>query len=446
MTVLLQILAPLVLNLPFTLTDAWEAVTSARLAARLNAMRAAGEPVTLADMAKMYPDPPAGRNAADLYDAAFKLADAAKLQEGVEDLPLVGTEKLPEVDKDFPADLLADVGAYVKASGQVLRLLHDAAALDECKFQIDMTKGMGMLLPHLSKMRGGARLLALEAAWLTESGKPDQAAESLWAGLRLGHALCREPVLVSGLVRIACDGIAVGQIERLVSRGSPSAAQLEKLESALRAEADPKRMERLFLAERCFGMSIYQDQILKPGGRGLAELGIMEPLAFRFIPRTYFKADMIEYVALMNQYVAAAKKPYPQSFIEGARIGAKIDEQIPKYYIICRMVLPALGRIFTTGQRHMAKLDSARVALAALRYKARNQRLPDKLGDLVPGFIEAVPLDPFVGKPLRYRRDADGFVIYGVGENGKDDGGAAQEIEGKPLDVGFRVRWPKGHF
>jgi hypothetical protein len=47
MIVLLHILAPLVLSLPFTLADAWEAVTSARLAARVNAMRAAGEPVFL---------------------------------------------------------------------------------------------------------------------------------------------------------------------------------------------------------------------------------------------------------------------------------------------------------------------------------------------------------------------------------------------------------------
>lgn len=39
----------------------------------------------------------------------------------------------------------------------------------------------------------------------------------------------------------------------------------------------------------------------------------------------------------------------------------------------------------------------------------------------------APPLDPFSGKPLLYRMGAEGFVLYSVGENGKDDGGSDDE-------------------
>ena len=38
-----------------------------------------------------------------------------------------------------------------------------------------------------------------------------------------------------------------------------------------------------------------------------------------------------------------------------------------------------------------------------------------------------LPSDPFSGKPLRYRASAQGFVLYNVGENGKDDGGSDEE-------------------
>jgi hypothetical protein len=46
------------------------------------------------------------------------------------------------------------------------------------------------------------------------------------------------------------------------------------------------------------------------------------------------------------------------------------------------------------------------------------------LNALVPEFLAAVPMDLIDGQPLRYRLNADGsFVLYSVGENGKDDGG-----------------------
>ncbi|HLJ57486.1 MAG TPA: hypothetical protein VKT77_20780 [Chthonomonadaceae bacterium] len=33
------------------------------------------------------------------------------------------------------------------------------------------------------------------------------------------------------------------------------------------------------------------------------------------------------------------------------------------------------------------------------------------------------PHDPFTSQPLHYRRDGQGFVLYSVGQDLKDDGG-----------------------
>jgi hypothetical protein len=47
------------------------------------------------------------------------------------------------------------------------------------------------------------------------------------------------------------------------------------------------------------------------------------------------------------------------------------------------------------------------------------------LNDLAPEFFSAIPIDPYDGKPLRYHPNADGtYLLYSVGENGVDDGGA----------------------
>ena len=63
-------------------------------------------------------------------------------------------------------------------------------------------------------------------------------------------------------------------------------------------------------------------------------------------------------------------------------------------------------------------------AIALKRFQMKNGHYPTGLAGLVPAFLPAVPLDPVDGKPLRYRSNGDGtFLLYSVGENGKDDGG-----------------------
>jgi hypothetical protein len=43
--------------------------------------------------------------------------------------------------------------------------------------------------------------------------------------------------------------------------------------------------------------------------------------------------------------------------------------------------------------------------------------------DLVPNYLESVPIDPFDGKELRYKKLESGYVVYSIGENLSDDGG-----------------------
>ena len=74
--------------------------------------------------------------------------------------------------------------------------------------------------------------------------------------------------------------------------------------------------------------------------------------------------------------------------------------------------------------------------------------LPTSLDTLVPGLLFAVPQDPFSGLPLAYRPAADGYAIYSVDVNRRDDGGAFYGhgaavtkfvAAGAPRDFGIRV-------
>lgn len=62
--------------------------------------------------------------------------------------------------------------------------------------------------------------------------------------------------------------------------------------------------------------------------------------------------------------------------------------------------------------------------LAIHLYSLEQGRPPEKLEELVPEYLPAVPLDPFTDSPLIYRRGGDGYLLYSVGPDGADDGGA----------------------
>ncbi len=71
---------------------------------------------------------------------------------------------------------------------------------------------------------------------------------------------------------------------------------------------------------------------------------------------------------------------------------------------------------------------AATQALLALRaYEVVEGRLPESLDDLVPDYLDTVPIDAFDGRPLRFRPEQR--IVYSVGTDFSDAGG---ESEGSP--------------
>jgi hypothetical protein len=68
--------------------------------------------------------------------------------------------------------------------------------------------------------------------------------------------------------------------------------------------------------------------------------------------------------------------------------------------------------------------------------RAKTGELPKFLPDYGPGRI-----DPFSGKPLKYRRIENGFLIYSFGADRIDDGGVTRQDnpEAKTYDEAIRI-------
>jgi hypothetical protein len=79
--------------------------------------------------------------------------------------------------------------------------------------------------------------------------------------------------------------------------------------------------------------------------------------------------------------------------------------------------------------------------LALAHYQADNGAYPARLSDLAPRYLTAVPLDPYLERPFRYRKTADGYRLHSVGYNGKDEAGRGPYDPNPGDDLLIEVPW-----
>ena len=82
---------------------------------------------------------------------------------------------------------------------------------------------------------------------------------------------------------------------------------------------------------------------------------------------------------------------------------------------------------FDIQDRTAMQLDLTKLAFALAAYHADHGSYPAKLDELAPKYVPEIPKDIFADTDLRYKREGDGYLLYSVGVNGKDDGGRGEE-------------------
>ena len=96
---------------------------------------------------------------------------------------------------------------------------------------------------------------------------------------------------------------------------------------------------------------------------------------------------------------------------------------MPWYYRISGLLFADFQTVYLKEATLEAMMLTTKAGLACKIYKNQTGHYPENLDALVPGLMDAVPIDPFNGKPLIYRLQDGGVLIYSVGSNEKDDEG-----------------------
>lgn len=87
------------------------------------------------------------------------------------------------------------------------------------------------------------------------------------------------------------------------------------------------------------------------------------------------------------------------------------------------MMMSSLVTNIEFDDRHRVYHTAARTAISLTQYRAVHDEYPEKLSQLVPEFVDRIPVDRYSGEPLKYLRTEDGYKLYSVGPNGQDNGG-----------------------
>jgi hypothetical protein len=392
------------------------------------AIRKQGYPATLVELDNWYRKIPDNENAALIYTNAFaKIALASNAFDQIREdswIPKRGQPIAPE-DK-------AELTAIFATNREVLQLLYSAAGLTNSRYPLDLGQGFNSLLPHLAPIKGAIAVLTSEAILHVSDGEIPQAIDAFVAARRLTDSISQEPVLISQLVHVAGWKIICKRLEWTLNAANLTPEQLELLQKML-ADAEEGAFYRGLVGEQATGCAVFHDpkwqQALffdfnsaaanKPDRSGQFKtqllIGLLKTSGF-------FKKDKAFYLHAMSNNVAITRLPVCERFTASQNSPAPLPPS--KFYILSSMLLPALGKAASRDADRTANVRVAETAVAVERYRRANSNtVPDDLMQLVPAWIPAIPCDPFDGKPLRFKKRPQGYIVYSVGSDQQDDGG-----------------------
>jgi hypothetical protein len=324
---------------------------------------------------------------------------------------------------------------FLTSQEVALALLRRAAAMPGCWFEHDYFQASEMLLPELEQLRHAAIVLSLDARARAAGGDGRGALEDVTAMLGMARHI-NDPVLISVLVAMAIERNAVKTLEEVLALTTPPTEPLTGLPLA-DGVSRRREVQRACQMEDAAGGVVFSDA---PSSRWLRET--TDPVGLAVLDSPLYRVfllpdDLASYHRTMKEMSDLAGRPYYE-----ARQGLQELEEsfkVRRRGILTMLLIPAVDKCAAVAAETDAAHRLARLAVAVTAYRAKHGNYPDRLEDLAPAVIPHIPVDPFDGKPLRLKREGDGLVLYSVGRDGKDDGGAAVEAQ-QQGDLVFRLR------
>lgn len=385
-------------------------------------VRAAGLPLEPRDLAR--PLPPDYQNAAPLYVQLNGYLAANPLTGGDRILDDVRSVKMPTAQEH------EQLRQAVQHRQDILQRVHRAAKLPFCAFNRNYAQGASLMLPEYARMRAGVRMLTAESTLLLADGKPLDAIQNQTQGFHMAQHAEADPIIIANLVAIALDAITLRGMERVLYAAGEQPGVAQAVEQSVAQNWMPHSLKYGMGGE--FVMATVEIERMRKAGPGsLKDLGGALEDGFKGQAQRFGLQQSANWQKFLNNNESVLLREIKQTaltvdlpFWEAhpplkaaeARLEGKKDDS---NYVLTGIFLPVFTQAETKQAQNRAQAAVTRTAALVLAWKQRHGTFPNTLQQAVT----EVPADPFDGKPLRYRHEGKGFVVYSVGETGKFDGG-----------------------
>ncbi len=276
-----------------------------------------------------------------------------------------------------------------------------------------------------------ARKVALRAQWRAWRGDLEGACEDCLMLQGLGWYLEGHGLMAEQLVGTAIEGLSHGTCLTILDRADIPPNLLQHVQTRLEKRFCRREAVLSFAADRLFWYDQIQRTFTDDGngsGRPLkpalplvaADWGdsLVGLVTFGYPSRR----EMIHVIDRFYDQMEAWRAQAPWQVDPDAQ--ADELSEIAADSFLLRIQAPPYARLGSLVWRLETGRRVLLVILAALRYEKDNGAYPESLDTLsAEGYLSEIPIDPYSGRPLVYRRTPEGFVLYSWGANLTDEGG-----------------------
>jgi hypothetical protein len=327
-------------------------------------------------------------------------------------------------------------------------------------YQPPLFDGRRQMTNNLCPVAGSSNLAAMQLAIVAmrhlAAKQFDDAWECSLAGQKLSRHVGRLGAMIE-YVRAGSVDDRSAEAMRAFLEHSPNGLAERCLRDFLQLQPFPQAAPALDLVERCNLLEVLQ--YIRYGDSPIEEADSIGWWAWVVNSRVDWDGALRRFNALCDEGVAALNESdFAESLL---RIDSLIDQfgsypdltergQIPltmsqedlqnRAVAMGLLGFPALHRPRTIQAVGEQRADCIAVGLAVKAFCHESGHPPERLEDLVPRFLTAVPRDRFTGESLTFERTEHHIVVRSVGPDGLDDEGAPYDPEATTGDIAFSCR------
>lgn len=302
-----------------------------------------------------------------------------------------------------------------------------------------------VLLPTLGPFRSMTEALVARAMLKAHAGQIEDACSDLMAVHRLARLIGQGPMVFDRLLAVRIEVLACKGASALAGNRQLTGAQakahladlkaLPPLPSVIEAIDKGERFSTLDCIATCeregirtaIAKAMYRDQDMSTPNLQL-DWNVPLRRANQWYDRMGTACQKGTF-AERKKAMETATDDLTQMKIDAMHSGFRRRLRPSRYVgdLLLSLFMPLFGRAAEMYDQATMRRRVTEVALVLAACKAEKGKYPETLTDLKPRYLKKIPNDLFIEKPLHYKRTGEGYLLYSVGPDMKDDGGKGRD-------------------